>query len=649
MNDQTRKTMCTRLGMGILNICILIAGLSFAYTPEKDKTQKAINSLSTFNKEYALLNINNLTSWLRADGQMNHGPSNSVGTHFPRGTAVVIYQDGFVWGGKAYIDSDMQQPAPFDQLIRVGGGSYQTGTRAGRIIGSGATAFAANPDSEESRIYRIRRDYLTMSKDEVIKDAAETNEINPKEVTSSQLQEIQAQYARDWREWPVQFGAPFIDRNGNNIYDPPPEFDDNFTAADLITDNYDEPGISAGTPNFPADQVIYTIFNDLNQDKTRKFSDSEPLGLELQLTQWAFKSKDNWNGIYYRKLKIINKGGVEISENDTKGSFWLDSMYICLWTDGDLGNHSDDLVGTDLALNLGYYYNEISLDNEFRKFNLPPPSIGYLYLQGPRIPAQGESAFFNGKTIADWKNLPMSSFTFFGTGNPFSDPGGSYQTNTIQWYKILRGFAPLFGPDVRYSFPPGVEPTFFPYAGNPVTATGHIDGLGKEYSLRGGDRRTMISSGPFTLAPGDTQEVVLAFAAGLGADRLSSITVMKHVARQLQLWYPYHPKFETVDIDEPVVLDAPIYYELSQNYPNPFFGQTQIQYTIPLPSQIQLTIYDILGREIRVLESGQKQVGTYQTNWDGRDQNGKQTPSGIYIYRLQIDHVELTRKLFRLR
>ena len=87
--------------MCILNSCILIAGLSIAYAPDKDKTQKASNSLSTFNKEYALLNNHHRSSWLRADGQMNHGPSNSVGTHFPRGTAV-SYLPGWIclgWQG----------------------------------------------------------------------------------------------------------------------------------------------------------------------------------------------------------------------------------------------------------------------------------------------------------------------------------------------------------------------------------------------------------------------------------------------------------------------------------------------------------------------------------------------------------------------
>ena len=580
---------------------------------------------------------------------MSRTPNNTEGTHFPRGTASVIYQDGLVWGGKAYIDPAMTKLAPYGQHIRVGGGTYKTGTLSGRVIGSGETAESTDPDAMESRIYRIRRDYYFMTEKELRRDAAEMNEISYEEITTGNMQEIQAQYARDWQEWPVQFGAPYIDRNDNGIYDPPPEFNENFSTENLIADKYDEPGIAAGNPNFPADQVIWTVFNDLDSDTTHKFADSEPLGLELQLTQWAFKSKDNWNGIYYRKLRIINKGGVQISEDGSKGSFWIDSMYICLWTDGDLGNFSDDLVGSDPALNLGYYYNETNLDNEFRKFNLPPPSIGYLYLQGPRIPAQGESAYFNGKTIADWKNLPMTSFTYNGTGNPFSSPSGSYETNTIFWYKILRGFAPLRGPDRLYVFPPGIDPTFFPFSGDPVTGTGHIDGLGKEYSFRAGDRRTMIPSGPFTLAPGDTQEVVLAFVAGMGADRLSSITVMKHVARKLQFTYPYHPKFETINMDEPVVVDAPIYYKLSQNYPNPFFERTTIQYTVPKPVFVKILVYDILGKQVAILENSRKEIGTFQISWDGQDQNGKQAPSGIYIYRLQAEQIELTGKLFKVK
>ena len=80
-------------------------------------------------------------------------------------------------------------------------------------------------------------------------------------------------------------------------------------------------------------------------------------------------------------------------------------------------------------------------------------------------------------------------------------------------------------------------PGRFPFSGNPVTGIGYVDGEGFDYSPRPGDRHLLVSSGPFQLAPGDTQEVVVAFVAGLGADNLSSISVMKYNDRYTQALY----------------------------------------------------------------------------------------------------------------
>ncbi|MDZ7266610.1 MAG: hypothetical protein ONB48_02950 [candidate division KSB1 bacterium] len=79
---------------------------------------------------YTLLNLNNFTTWMRADGQSNHTPAVQKGGIFPRGTAGVIYQDGVMWGDKAYIVAGHHQPAPFNQLVRVGGANFLVGTQA---------------------------------------------------------------------------------------------------------------------------------------------------------------------------------------------------------------------------------------------------------------------------------------------------------------------------------------------------------------------------------------------------------------------------------------------------------------------------------------------------------------------------------------
>ena len=486
---------------------------------------------------YGVLNINNLSAWFRSDGLSNHSPYADNGLYFPRFTTGAIYQDGIMWGGKVYSDANLTQPGPLGQTIRVGGANYNVGTVAGRIIGTGASALPQNPNDADVRIFRIRRDYKIMSDEELRRDAANVNEITIQAVTGAQMQAVRDQYDKDWKEWPVSSGAPFIDRNGNGFYDAPPPFTAVFTVDSLITGGYDEPGIAGKNPTNPADQVLWHVYNDLDRLQTVALQGSEPIGLEIQKTIWGYNRTDALGNVYFSRTRIINKGGVDIDGNGTKGSFYLDSMYVAQWADADLGSAGDDLLGVDTLLGLGYFYNGSPTDNGYQKFNLPPPSVGYDLLSGPIVPSPGDSALFDLTRRYGLRNLGLSAFTYFSPGDPFSDPGRTYATGTLRWFRIFRGFAPTDAPDRYFPHPPGVTPGPFPYSGDPVTGTGILDGLGTSYSFPPGDRRAILTTGPFRLAPGDTQEVVLAFVGGLGFDRISSISVLRTTTRLAQSVY----------------------------------------------------------------------------------------------------------------
>ncbi len=69
-------------------------------------------------------------------------------------------------------------------------------------------------------------------------------------------------------------------------------------------------------------------------------------------------------------------------------------------------------------------------------------------------------------------------------------------------------------------------------------------------------------------------------------------------------------------------------------FPNPFNPSTTITYTIPEFSRLELKIYDILGREVRNFNEGEKPAGTYTINWNGQNDFGINVSSGIYILRL---------------
>ncbi|MEJ2637719.1 MAG: hypothetical protein P8184_20850 [Calditrichia bacterium] len=112
---------------------------------------------------YTLLNINNFSAWISDDGMSGYNPvNNTAGVIYPRGTANIIFQDGFIWGGFA---RDGKEPS-----LRVGGQTYNVGTQPGRILSVGVPQDLSDP---RVRIYRIRRDWQTAPDNDLRRDAAE--------------------------------------------------------------------------------------------------------------------------------------------------------------------------------------------------------------------------------------------------------------------------------------------------------------------------------------------------------------------------------------------------------------------------------------------------------------------------------------------
>jgi len=79
----------------------------------------------------------------------------------------------------------------------------------------------------------------------------------------------------------------------------------------------------------------------------------------------------------------------------------------------------------------------------------------------------------------------------------------------------------------------------------------------------------------------------------------------------------------------------PLAYNLQANYPNPFNPQTEIAYILPEKCQVSVDVYDLTGRLVKNLYSGQADQGRHQLVWKGLDASGRAVASGIYIYRLR--------------
>jgi endonuclease/exonuclease/phosphatase family metal-dependent hydrolase len=100
----------------------------------------------------------------------------------------------------------------------------------------------------------------------------------------------------------------------------------------------------------------------------------------------------------------------------------------------------------------------------------------------------------------------------------------------------------------------------------------------------------------------------------------------------------------SVDVLTSVEETVPGTLALEQNYPNPFNAGTMIRFSLPSVSEVSLTIYDILGHEVSVLQQGSMNAGTHQVFWDG-----SRLASGVYVYRLAAGDQVLTRRMVFVR
>ena len=407
----------------------------------------------------------------------------------------------------------------------------------------------------------------------------------------------------DFAEWPKDLGAP-VDQFGN--------------------------------PQIYADQTIWTVYNSV--DSTLSYRqlwnqnyDTLPI-MPVEIQQLAYSRIGNssdyvdiFSNIVFFEWTIINKG-----ENK------IDSCYISLWTDIDFSYISDNLPAVDTNYQTGYCWSNSNKPGE-------KITVGYVLLYGPTVPSIGSSAIFKGRVIKNAKNLDLSSFHFITDDSQPSPPGDPAYSLKSAW-NIARGFETngdvIIDPETN-------KPTKFPLSGDPVTNSGWI------YSdPTGGGAGFNLFTGPFDLAPSDTQWVMMALIPALGKDKIESINMMRYKAWVLRST-PYESlAYGVGEIRNDNKKFIPKDFNLFQNYPNPFNPYTKIKYYIPdfidvntaSTINVELKVYDILGREITTLVHSKQPPGEYEVIF-----NANALPSGVYLYKLTAGSFVETRKMILLR
>ncbi len=104
-----------------------------------------------------------------------------------------------------------------------------------------------------------------------------------------------------------------------------------------------------------------------------------------------------------------------------------------------------------------------------------------------------------------------------------------------------------------------------------------------------------------------------------------------------------------VELPLDVKIELPKEYTLFPSYPNPFNPSTTISYDLPEQSTVNLTIFDIQGREIMQLNDETKPAGCFQVQWNGIDQSGNPVSAGVYFARLEAGSYSQTIKMLYLK
>ncbi len=268
------KIFCT-----IVILVASIAGISYG-----QKHLEVLEKTASEHVTSTYLNTNNISTIFYNNGRCDVRGGQS-GFEFPKGSGkYAIYQSGLLWG--ALVEGD--------SIPKVGGSEYITMLEPGKILYDGTPD---DPSLPKNRIYRVRPD---------VYPGGPFANLSPEiDDEKDSYENIRIRYETDWNEWPAADGAPFVDKDLNGVYDP----------------SIDLPGVKNST------QTIWYVANDLAElDTLGYFSGAYQLGVELQVTMWAYQSEPKFINSHFRKYKLINK-----SQNEFK------DMYISIWNDPDVG------------------------------------------------------------------------------------------------------------------------------------------------------------------------------------------------------------------------------------------------------------------------------------------------------------------------
>lgn len=388
--------------------------------------------------------------------------------------------------------------------------------------------------------------------------------------------------------------APFYDFDKNGSYDPAqgdyPWYDLN---REIDCSSRKREDI---VPLF-GDQTYYWVFND--KGNIHSESEGQAIGMEIRAQAFAFSTNDEINNMTFYNYVLINQGSQTLQES-----------YFGTWIDLDIGGHVDDYVGCDVQRGLGYGYNGNAYDSPSALslgYGNNPPAVGVDFFEGPYqdadsmdnplttdvlqafeqkgIPYKGIGIGY-GDGIVDNERFGMRKFLYHISGSANNGP----PITAAHYYNYLRGYwkngqrmsyggnalTPSSGANLSipadYMFPGDTDPYHFGTSGIVADPWTEVSSDNPP-----SDRRFMQSAGPFTLEPGDYNNITVGvvFARATTGDPFDSVEEVRSADDKAQALFdncfelvsgPDAPDVSVVELENEIILmwnnDSP----LSSNY-----------------------------------------------------------------------------------
>ena len=341
--------------------------------------------------------------------------------------------------------------------------------------------------------------------------------------------------------------APFLDYDGDGAYIPEngdyPWFD---FLQEIDCSNRRREDV---VPLY-GDQNFYWIIND--KGNIHSESQGEPIGMEIRAQAFAFSTNDEVNNMSFNNYVLINQG-----------TQTLTNTYMAQWVDSDLGGISDDYVGCDVRRGLGYTYNGDGFDESSLPYSSGygenPPAFGVDFFEGPYqdsdgidnplttnfsdavdslgIPYDGIGIGY-GDGVVDNERFGMRKFIYFNWNSGIN----GQPSLAVHYYNYMRGFwkngqRMSYGGDglnvstgtdleipADYMFPENTDPFSWGTLGEQVEPWSEVSSGNPP-----GDRLFLQSAGPFTLEPGDYNNITvgMVWARATAGEPFESVKLLR--------------------------------------------------------------------------------------------------------------------------